>query len=328
MDAYAVLGLTEKATDEEIAKAYKKLAMEYHPDKNGGDDTRMLALNEAYSLIKTPELRKKYFNGNDFTCRFKWMEAVFGKSTVAANFGNPPTDDRSGSPGSDIELEETVSLRDFIFGGRNMEVKYAKSSECLMCSGIGGEKRVNCPSCGATGKIVFRGRGKKCPKCDGSGYKVVGECQNCHGIGMVDREAAVSFSLVPGMMQFDAPGKGNEGMRGGPNGDLKVRITPVPDEERHMEAFLDQDGVPFINISAWIYPEDFILGTTLDFDVYGRLLSVDVPPNTACFGYTIPIDNLCGSGMRAQVSVGLRPEDAGESLREHYLALRNARNAH
>ena len=326
IDAYGILGVSPTAPDEEIHKAYKALSRKYHPD-HGGNPDDMARLNEAYALVKTPELRQKYVSGNEFTVKFKWMESIFGKSDVAANFGKPPADDRCGERGSDIEITENVPLEAFIFGQYGHEVRYTKTGECLQCSGIGGEKSVNCPRCGATGKIVFRRKEKRCPKCDGKGTVVSGECQVCHGTGSTERECNYSFDITPGMTEKVAVGKGNDGLKGGPNGDLRISINPLPDEGRGMEAFMSPDGFPFISFSRRVHPEDFILGTTLDFDVYGRLLVVDVPRGTYDFAYSYPVDNLLGTGIRAMVNVELAPEDSWEALEGRYRDLREAREA-
>lgn len=325
IDAYGTLGVSPSATDEEILKAYKALSRKYHPD-HGGNPDDMARLNEAYALVKTPELRKKYVNGSEFTIKFKWMESVFGKSDVAANFGKPPEDDRCGNRGKDIEMTENIPLETFIFGKYGHEVRYVKTRECLQCSGIGGEKTVNCPRCGATGKIVFRKKEKVCPKCEGRGTVVVGECQVCHGTGFSAKEATYTFDITPGMTEQVAVGKGDDGLKGGPNGDLRISLNPIPDEERGMEAFMSPDGFPFINFVRRIHPEDFILGTMLDFDVYGRLLVVDVPRGTYDFSYSYPIEDLLGTGIRAMVNVELAPEDSWEALEEQYSALRKARS--
>lgn len=326
IDAYGILGVPPTATDDEIHRAYKELSRKYHPD-HGGNPDDMAALNEAYALVKTPELRRKYVNGNEFAVKFAWMEQVFGKSDVASNFGKPPEDDRCGERGSDIEVTENVPMEAFIFGKYGLSVRYAKSSECLMCSGIGGEKQVNCPRCGATGKIVFRKKEKTCPGCSGRGTVVTGECQVCHGTGRTERECEYGFDLSPGTARVVATGKGNDGMKGGPNGDLVVEINPLPDEERGIEAFMSPDGFPFIRITRRVHPEDFVLGTAVDIDVYGRLLAVDVPPGTSDFAYDYPVENLFGTGLKAMVNVELAPESGGEAVKSAYSALREARKA-
>jgi len=325
-DAYGVLGLTEQATDEEILKAYKRLSRELHPD-HGGDPEKMATLNEAYSLIKTPELRKKYFNGNEFTVKFKWMEQVFGKSDVAANFGKPPVDDRSQNRGDDINLTEEISLRDFIFGKQAHEIHYQKSSECLMCSGQGAAKVVNCPRCGATGKIVFRKKEKVCPKCHGSGHEMVGVCEICGGEGKIFKDCTFSFDITPGMTNLSVVGKGNDGFKGGPNGDLNIELNPIPDESRGLAAYMSNEGFPFISMTKQIHPEDFILGTNVDFDVYGRLFVVTVPPETYGFYYSQAVDDLLGTGVKAMVNIELAPEEPAEWLKKAYEGIRDARIA-
>lgn len=329
IDVYGILGVEPTATDDEIHRAYKELARKHHPDK-GGDPKVMEEITEAYAQVKTPELRRKYEierNGNEFTVKFKWMEKVFGASHVAENFGNAPSDDRCGERGEDISVNANVPLEDFIFGKYGVEVTYSKVSECLMCSGLGGAKTVNCPRCGATGKIVFRKKEKECPKCKGRGNVVEGECPVCQGAGSTTKECTYSFDLTPGLTHTTAVGKGNEGKSGGPNGDLLIEVNPLPDETRGMEAFLSNEGFPFINITRRVHPEDFILGTSLDFDIYGRLLVVDVPPDTLDFSYCYPVENLFNTGLKALVNVELAPEDPGEWLKDAYSALRTARKA-
>lgn len=325
IDAYAVLGVESTAPDEEIHRAYKELSRKYHPD-HGGNPDDMARLNEAYALVKTPELRRKYVNESEFSVKFKWMESVFGKSSVAGDFGKPPVDDRCGQRGSDIEVTVNVPMETFIFGKNGFEISYEKTKECLQCSGRGFEKTVNCPRCGATGKIVFRKKSKECPKCNGTGYQGVGECPVCHGEKAFTRECTQTVDIAPGTSFIKLEGRGNEGVGGGPNGDLLVNINPLCDEERGMEAFMSPDGFPFVSFVRRIHPEDFVLGTTLDFDVYGRLLVVTVPANTLDFSYGYPVDDLFGTGLRAMVNVELAPEEPGEWLEGAYSALREARN--
>ena len=90
MNAYEVLNVKPDATDDEILASYKQLARKYHPDKNNGDDSKMIELNEAYALIDTPEKRKEYDSKNAFVADFNMLSSVFGRPTVAENFKNPP----------------------------------------------------------------------------------------------------------------------------------------------------------------------------------------------------------------------------------------------
>jgi DnaJ-class molecular chaperone len=129
------------------------------------------------------------------------------------------------------------------------------------------------------------------------------------------------------MARVVVTGKGNDGMKGGPNGDLIVEINPLPDEERGMEAFMSPDGFPFLRITRKVHPEDFVLGTAIDIDVYGRLLVVDVPPGTSDFAYDYPVENLFGTGLKAMVNVELASEEGGEAVKSAYSALRDARKA-
>lgn len=324
IDAYAVLGLDSKATDAEIHAAYKALSRKYHPD-HGGNPDDMAALNEAYALIKTPELRKEYDGQTGFKVTFRWMEKVFGESSVAENFGKPPEDDRCGARGSDISVTEEIPMEVFVRGAPGYTVKYTKTTECLMCSGTGAKGMANCPRCGGTGKVTFRKKTKQCPKCMGAGQVSTGECEVCHGEKSFSRDAEFTFDYLPGTPSAVFPGKGNEGVGGGPNGDLRVEFEPVPDTERGVDAFIDSDGAPYLLVTGRVPPEDFVLGGVADFDIYGKLSVVRVPAGTLGFEYRETRDAEV-NGIRVEYMVlpgeaGMTPETEAA-----YAALRNSRN--
>ena len=321
MDAYGILGLDSTATDEEIQKAYKALSRKYHPD-HGGNPDDMARLNEAYALIKTPELRKEYDGQTGFKVTFRWMEKVFGESSVAENFGKPPADDRCGARGSDIHVTQGIPMEGFFRGIPGLTVRYTKTTECLMCSGTGAKGMANCPRCGGTGKVTLRKKTSPCPKCGGAGQVSTGECEVCHGAKSFSRVAEHTFDYLPGTPSAVFPGKGNEGVGGGPNGDLVVDFEPVAEEGRPVEAYVDAEGRPYVLATVTVPPETFVFGGTADADMYGRLVVVNVPPMTLSFAYTGDAEV---GGIPVKVYAVPGEAEITPEIEAAYAALRDAR---
>mgnify|MGYP000017642611 CR=1 FL=1 len=238
-DYYAILGVSREATQEEIKKAYRRLALQYHPDRNPGDkeaEERFKEINEAYAVLSDPEKRAQYDRGLLGAPELR-TEDLFDLFAQVFGFRAGRTAPR----GEDLEAQVEVGLEDLL-KGKEVEVVYARLVPCEACGGQGG-RRVACPTCGGKGVLESYRQGlfgtfvtrSTCPHCKGQGHLLAETCPACRGRGRVAREERARVRIPPGMDEnhlLRVPGYGNLGP-GGP-GDLYVRlkIRPHPHLER------------------------------------------------------------------------------------------------
>jgi molecular chaperone DnaJ len=256
-DYYKILGVPPDASDDEIRKAYYKLAHKYHPDK-GGDEKKFKEINEAYRILSDKEKRAQYdrygrvfeeapgvgaegpfewFWGRpDFDFEFDFgdlgemVEEMFG-------FGMPRARKRDLKKGRDIEVGIEISLEDTL-SGKKQKIVLEKYVVCSRCNGSGAEpgtKIKECFSCRGTGQVqqikkTFFGtftRTTICPECGGEGYRPEKPCNVCNGEGRIRGEEEIEIFIPPGVDNnqiIKIPGKGDAGRRGGKPGDLFVRV--------------------------------------------------------------------------------------------------------
>lgn len=290
-DVYVIIGVSRKASDEEIHAVYKKRARDLHPD-HGGSPEQMAELNEAYAKIKTPELRRKYDASHSFSSTMATWSAAMGKSDVAKNFGQAPTtSDPRKVDGTDVPVNVEISMETFMKGAPIMTVNYMVEHECLECSGTGGDHLETCPNChGERNVRTVTNEGDrvmKCPKCNGAGMVPVGECVVCHGTGMSSKQVSHSFHYKKGVVDMVVPGKGNGGRFGGMNGNLVMEFHPKATEH------LSFDGDKFLYIHN-IPVEGFILGHAVEIDYPGPLMVKRIPPGQA-YGYRETMEKFMGT---------------------------------
>lgn len=269
-DYYELLGVSPKASQEDIRKAYLKLAKKYHPDKTGGDkaaEEKLKAVNAAYDTLKNAERRKEYdamcaspfggagggaystgpggpgfdFHGfgggsggftTDFSDIFGGLGDLFG--------GRAQRPRRQGPiPGNDVEGRLTITLREAAEGVKK-SIRVPHASTCSRCGGSGAEPGTQpetCPVCGGSGQ-VSRGGGafviaQTCPQCRGMGKIIANPCKACRGTGVTKDSRTVTVSIPPGVetgTRLRLAGQGDAGVRGGPNGDLYVIVTVKADD--------------------------------------------------------------------------------------------------
>lgn len=268
-DYYEVLGVDKNATDDEIKKAYRKLAIKYHPDKNPGNkeaEEMFKKVAEAYEVLSDPQRRQNYdqfgfdapggadFGGAGFNPFDIFKAAMSGFGFSSFDFGDE--DESPVARGSNIRVRVKVSLQD-IANGVEKHLKIKKYVECEHCHGNGakdGTAYETCQKCHGRGRVVqtvnsLFGRMQTeavCPDCHGSGKKIKATCQNCNGTGVVIGEEVIDVNIPAGVqegMQLTMQGYGNAGRQGGRPGDLYILI-----EEEKQDDFIRVDNNLIYNL--------------------------------------------------------------------------------
>lgn len=267
-DYYEVLGVAKTATAEEIKKAYRKKAIQYHPDKNPGDkeaEEKFKEAAEAYEVLSDPQKRQRYdqfgfagmsgaggFSGGDFSMQdiFSQFGDLFeswgmGGGNFSSFFGGGSS--RGGQRvrrGTDLRVKVRLTLEE-IATGVEKKIKVKKLVECKHCQGTGsadGSGGETCPTCKGSGSVVRTQRGifgmmqvqEACPTCHGEGRIIKNKCTHCGGDGVVRDEEIITIKIpagVSGGMQIPVQGKGNAAPRGGVPGDLLVLVEEEPHKD-------------------------------------------------------------------------------------------------
>jgi molecular chaperone DnaJ len=258
-DYYQVLGVERGASAEELKKAYRKLAVKYHPDKNPGNkeaEDKFKELGEAYEALSDPQKRAAYdqyghaafdprtragaggFRGGGFHDPSDIFRDVFGGnagSIFEQFFGAGGGGDEAGGPsrGEDLRYDLEITLEEAV-NGTEKELKFSKPMRCESCSGSGAEKgsrTITCPTCNGRGQIT-RNAGiimmrQVCPRCEGVGQVIEKPCRICEGEGRHAQQTAVRIRIPAGVdtgARLRSSGNGAAGPRGGPTGDLYVML--------------------------------------------------------------------------------------------------------
>jgi molecular chaperone DnaJ len=258
-DYYELLGVAKGASDEELKKAYRKKAVQFHPDKNPGDkaaEEKFKKVSEAYEVLKDPEKRAAYdrfghaaFQGpgrghggmsgaGGFHDPFDIFREVFGQGGGGAGifdemFGGGGGRD-SGHDGADLRYDLEITLEEAA-RGIEKEISIRKLAACERCNGSGaepGSKRSTCPTCRGAGQIRRSGGiivfTQTCPACGGAGTKIEKPCATCRGEGRVPKTAKLNLRIPPGVetgSRLRSSGSGEAGAAGGSAGDLYVVLT-------------------------------------------------------------------------------------------------------
>lgn len=308
-DYYEVLGIGKGASAEEIKKAYRKMAIKYHPDKNPGDkeaEDKFKEAAEAYDVLSNPDKKARYDQfghagmngsaGGGFGGGFS-MEDIFsqfgdifgghfGGFGGFGGFGSQTRGGRRVSRGSDIRIRVKLDLKEIAHGAEK-KVKINKQVACKACSGKGAKSEADiatCPTCKGTGQVTrmtqtFLGTmqtASVCPTCNGDGKTITNPCSACSGSGLVKDAEEITFKIPAGVaqgMQLTIQGKGNAAKRGGVNGDLLVVI----EEETHPE--LQRDGNDLI-YSLFVSVPDAILGADAEIPSVDGKLKIKIEPGT------------------------------------------------
>ncbi len=246
-DFYETLGVSRSADEKELKSAFRKLAMQYHPDRNPGDDEaerKFKEINEAYDALKDPQTRAAYdqfghaaFEGGgpggpggfgpDFSSSMSDIfDDLFGDFMGRRSSGR--------ERGSDLRYNLEISLDD-AYQGKTAQIRVPTSVGCETCGGSGAEPGTtpqSCTTCNGMGKVRasqgFFTIERTCPACQGRGQTITSPCHDCHGHGRVSKDRTLSVNIPQGVedgTRIRLSGEGEAGMRGGPAGDLYIFLS-------------------------------------------------------------------------------------------------------
>ena len=306
-DYYEVLGVQKGAREEEIKKAYKKMARKYHPDLNPGDkdaEEKFKEVNEAYEVLSDSEKKARYdqfgFAGVDPNFGaggggygggagfdFGDLGDIFG-SFFGGGFGGGQTRRNPNAPqrGESIRMNLTISFEEAAFGCEK-ELELDRYESCETCHGSGaapGTSPETCPDCGGSGVVQTRRQTPMgvfastapCSRCGGRGKIIKEPCKDCRGSGMVRRRRKIQASVPAGIdngQTISIRGQGHAGKNGGPAGDLLVTITVRPHE------LFRREGTSVLCEAPITFPQA-VLGAELEIPTIDGKVKYDIPEGT------------------------------------------------
>lgn len=301
-DYYEVLEVTRTSTKEEIKKAYKKKAIQYHPDKNPGNaeaEEKFKEAAEAYEVLSDEQKKARYDRyGHDAPGGFGGHQgggfsmddifSQFGDIFGFGGFGGGGSRGQRVNRGSDLRVKVKLTLKD-IANGVEKKIKVKKYVACTHCSGTGADEGTaysTCSTCHGSGtvtRVVNTMLGQMqtqstCSACNGEGKTITKKCAHCSGEGIIREEEVITLNIPAGVaegMQLSMSGKGNAARRGGVNGDLLI----VVEEEKHPELLRDDNDL-----------------------VYNLLLSVP----TAAMGGSVEVPTIDGK-VKVKIDAGTQP---------------------
>lgn len=311
-DYYEVLGVSKSASQEEVKKAYRKVAMQFHPDRNPGDkasEEKFKEAAEAYEVLNDADKKAQYdrfghnafsqgrggggggFSGGGMNMEdiFSQFGDIFGDDSFGSFFGGGKRGAGSrgrGTRGSNLRVKLKMNYEE-IAKGATKTIKVKKHIKCNTCDGSGAKDKNSiqtCSTCAGSGQVrrvqnTFLGQMQTvttCPTCNGEGSTVTSKCTSCKGEGKVYGEETVTIDIPAGVqegMQLSISGKGNAGERGGSPGDLIVLI----EEEAHPQLHRDGLNVAF---DLYISFPDAVFGTQVEVPTIDGRAKIKIPPGT------------------------------------------------
>lgn len=305
-DYYEILEIQKNASADEIKKAYRKMAIKFHPDKNPGNkpaEEKFKEAAEAYEIISNPEKRQRYdqyghagvggnsgrgnaggFGGMDMDDIFSQFGDIFGGHFGGGNGGG--RGGRRVNRGSNLRVKVKMTLEE-IANGVEKKIKVNKYVACKPCRGSGakdGSAFNTCSTCRGTGQVTritntilgAMQTTATCPTCGGEGQSITDKCTVCHGDGIVHDEDVISINIPAGVadgMQLSVSGKGNMGARGGVAGDLIIVIEEIEHE------YLKRDGLNLF-YDHFISFVDAAIGTHIEVPTIDGKAKIKVDPGT------------------------------------------------
>ena len=305
-DYYEVLGVSKSASEAELKKAYRKKAIQFHPDKNPGNkeaEENFKEAAEAYEVLSNAEKRQRYdqfghagmggASGGGFGGGMN-MEDIFshfgdifgGSSFFGGGFGGGGGRSQRVNRGSNLRVKVKLTLKE-IAEGVEKKIKVKKYIECNSCNGSGakdGSSFSTCSTCNGSGQVTrvqntILGQmqtASTCPSCSGEGKMITNKCTSCSGEGIVRDEEIITINIPAGVaegMQLSVGGRGNAARRGGVNGDLLILIQ----EEAHPELVRDENDLLY---NLFISIPDSILGTAVEIPTIENKVKVKIDAGT------------------------------------------------
>lgn len=307
-DYYEVLGVSKSVTADELKKAYRKLAMKYHPDKNPGDkeaEEKFKEAAEAYEVLSNDQKRAQYdrfghagmggaggFGGGgsmNMDDIFSQFGDIFGQGSPFEGFfggGGRRQERGRGQRGSNLRVKVKLNLEE-IANGVQKKIKVKKHITCDTCSGSGAKDSSSyqtCTTCNGQGAVrkvtnTFLGQmatTQTCPTCEGEGKIITSKCTKCRGEGRVYGEEVITIDIPAGVtegIQLSMNGKGNAGLRGGYAGDLLLTVEEIPHPE------LKREGTDVIH-ELYLNIADAALGVSLEVPTISGKAKIKVPKGT------------------------------------------------
>ncbi len=310
-DYYEILGVAKGSQADEIKKAYRKIALQFHPDRNPGNkeaEEKFKEAAEAYDILSNPDKRAQYdrfghagvggaSQGGGFGGQggmrmediFQNFGDVFGDDMFGSFFGGGRQGgggQRQGTRGANLRIKLKMDFGE-IANGANKKIKVKKHIVCNQCAGSGAKDKSSiqtCGGCGGSGQVrrvtnTFLGQMQTvttCPTCNGEGTSITQKCSGCKGEGRVYGEETLSLDIPGGVqdgMQLSMSGRGNSGERGGPPGDLLILVEEEPHE------FLQRRELDVVFVLHVSFP-DAVLGTNVEVPTIDGKAKIKIPAGT------------------------------------------------